>query len=113
MVHTALLLVCGNERVIVPKLSIKTGLTLSCNILAITLNQIFSLAQAHTHVWASTHTHTHTHTQILATLSNECILSWHKIVFNAKKCLFQQGKPKKKKENNSTVSPEELYTVSS
>lgn len=70
MVHTALLLVCSNERVIVPKLSIKTDLTLSCNILAVTLNQIFSLSHAHTHVWASMHARActraraHTHTNI-------------------------------------------------
>jgi hypothetical protein len=49
--------------------------------------------------------------QILATLSNECILSWHTIVFNAKQYLFQQGQPTKKKENNSTVSPGEFCTV--
>ena len=104
MVHTGVLSVCSNKRVIVPKLSIKTGLTLSGNILAFTLNQIFSHARAQTHV--------HTHTQILATMSNECILNCHATVFNAKQYLFQQGEPTKKKENIATFSPGEFYTVS-
>jgi len=96
----------------VPKLSIKTGLTLSCNILAVTLNQIFSLARAYTQ------THTHTHTQILATLSNECILSWHTIVLMLSNIYFSKDNLRRRKkviqqlaQENSTLSVDESMVL--